>query len=427
MKNDSYIFNLLEEIHTILHRIEGYRDAQQYVQKTNLRFVEDDDPHVIPFPGNTSPPTRAQGDLFFPKTTTPDVGTSDEESEQGFVYFTDQEIKQMPKKLQQLIIIHKKRCHMRKKQSGKNTFTYEIRFRADGYNLSACGKTKELAKGNMLKKLKTAKPQKKEGVSVPTTFHSFAMYYFEIFRKEKIAEQTYKNDLSRYQKYLKPHFGEMEIDKITPSECKELIEDVEADGKGKTSDELYSLMSIIFKGAIAHHIIHFSPLSIIQHQQHERKSGTALTREEEDRLLAGLTERPFQIAAALALFCGLRPGEIASAQIQGEFIVAINSKRKHKKTEYKKIPIINKLRPYIKDGIPALPSPQLLVRRIKAVLPNHITYDLRTTFYTRCDEYNVAEPARDEFVGHSKGKLTQAYRDLPDAYLLKEGKKLNEW
>ena len=112
---------------------------------------------------------------------------------------------------------------------------------------------------------------------------------------------------------------------------------------------------------------------------------------------------------------------------EGDFIVALNSKRKNAAIEYKKIPIIDALRPYIHGGIPELPTPQLLRRRVSAALPNHKLYDLRTTFYTRCDEYGVAPPARDEFVGHSAGALTNAYRDLSDEYLLKEGKKLNEW
>lgn len=59
-----------------------------------------------------------------------------------------------------------------------------------------------------------------------------------------------------------------------------------------------------------------------------------------------------------------------------------------------------------------------------SILPNHILYDLRTTFYTHCEECGVAEPARDEFVGHSRGRLNNAYSDLSDEYLLKEGKKL---
>ena len=123
----------------------------------------------------------------------------------------------------------------------------------------------------------------------------------------------------------------------------------------------------------------------------------------------------------------MRPNELSSVKIKGDFIVALNSKRKNGKIEYKRIPIINALRPYIVDGIPALPTNQLLRRRVLAALPSHKLYDLRTTFYTRCDEYGVASPARDEFVGHSAGALTNAYRDLSDEYLLKEGKKLNEW
>ena len=65
----------------------------------------------------------------------------------------------------------------------------------------------------------------------------------------------------------------------------------------------------------------------------------------------------------------------------------------------------------------------MLRRAVRKALPNHKLYDLRTTFYTRCDEYGVAVPARDEFVGHSLGALGNAYTDLSDEYLLKEGAK----
>ena len=41
----------------------------------------------------------------------------------------------------------------------------------------------------------------------------------------------------------------------------------------------------------------------------------------------------------LALYTGLRPNELYTAKIEGNFIVAINSKRKNRKLEYKKIPI----------------------------------------------------------------------------------------
>ena len=82
-------------------------------------------------------------------------------------------------------------------------------------------------------------------------------------------------------------------------------------------------------------------------------------------------ENDFRVAVAIALFTGLRPNELATAKIQGDFIVAINSKRKNGKIEHKRIPIINALRPYIENGITKLPTPQLIRRRITAVLPNH--------------------------------------------------------
>ena len=71
-----------------------------------------------------------------------------------------------------------------------------------------------------------------------------------------------------------------------------------------------------------------------------------------------------------------------------------------------------------------LPTMEYIRKTFNQVLPNHIFYDLRTTFYTRCEECGVAVPARAHFVGHSSGELNNTYSDLSDEYLKKEGKKL---
>ena len=358
----------------------------------------------------------------------PDAGTSGES--QGFVEFTDKEIKQMPKHIQGLMIVNRQRCHWRKRKSG-NGFSYEVRFRAKGLNLSASGKTKELAKENMKRKLMNAQVPTAndcQTASAPTTFTSFATYYFENFRVAKVTEQTYKIDFRRCQNYLFPRFAETPLSKILPFECKTFLDGIRAEGKGKTADELYCLLSLIFKAAIAHGIVLRNPLDMVVKITHQRESGTALTVGEQERLLAAVRGTVYQHATALAMFTGLRPNELKKFRIEGEFLIAENSKRKTRKTEYKRIYVCKRLRELLPaDEKPYICDLNKLRAKIRCVLPNHKLYDLRVTFNTRCKELGVSEHARMHFMGHSLGALGAAYTDLSDEYLLKEGKRLNFW
>lgn len=354
----------------------------------------------------------------------PDVGTSGENVRS--VEFTEKEIQQMPKQFKTKYRINKKIVSCRYHHCGGNSYTYELRYRAEGYNISASGKTIERAKARFLKKLNDAQSDEGE-FTVPKTFSAFAMYYFENFRQRKVTPKTYRCDLQRLKLHILPYFKETALTCIRPLQCQRLIEHFESIGQTKTAQELYGLLSVIFKAAIAHRLIDFNPLSLVLNVKHESEHGEALSKAEEETLLAALEGTPYQSAFALALFTGLRPNEYKTAKIEGAFVVAVNSKRKTKTVEYKRIPICKRLAAYLNVQPVSFPCYRYMREKVKEILPNHKLYDLRTTFYSRCDELGVAPPARDEFVGHSNGALTNAYRDLSDEYLLKEGKKLDLW
>ena len=262
-------------------------------------------------------------------------------------------------------------------------------------------------------------------IGAPDTFHEFAMYYFDKYRSRKVSSLTLENDRYRYKNHIQPHFGSMPIANISPPYCQELLDKLANSGKTKTGKEVYSILNAIFKMAIAHDIMQKNPLAIAYVESHTSKHGKALTKKEEKILLDSLKGTKYQSIIAMSLYTGLRPNELKTIKIEGDFVIARNSKRKGGKIEYKKIPITDMLRPYIGNfQVDKLPGIQYIRDKFNAILPNHIYYDLRTTFYTRCEECGVAEAARDYFVGHSRSKLNDTYSDLSDEYLLCEGKKL---
>jgi integrase len=269
--------------------------------------------------------------------------------------------------------------------------------------------------------------------TIPTKLREFTVYYFEKFRIKKVSEQTYVNDEYRLKNHIFPYLGERELSSITPSDCETLINRMLSAGKTRTAQDLFSLLSIIFKGAIAHGIMHRNPLDIVPRVRHERQHGKALSAQEEFELFQRAHGTPYEIFYAIILYCGLRPNELKTVRIEGAFIVARNSKRKNQKIEYKKIPICKKLAPYLNEigndltKLDWRAEKTLSQRFANTYCPGHKLYDLRTTFYTRCKELGVADSARDAFVGHSLGVLGNSYTDLSDSYLLKEGKKLNKW
>lgn len=351
------------------------------------------------------PPLRKEEDLK------PNIS----KKEKGVSTLTEKEIEEMLLNIPGISITSKPR------KDGR----YQGYALVKGDRIYVYGRTRAEVASKLSMIVKGTYRKKKEITSfngAPVNIDNFTKYYFEKFRKKKVAESTLYFDTCRYNNHIKPYFKNKSLKKISPGECQDLIDKLNGEGKHKTAEEVYSILSIIFKGAISHGILNKNPLSIVIKEKHERKHGTPLSAEEIRIFKESIKGKLVEPVLTLFLYTGIRPNELNSVRIDGPFIVALNSKRKNKKIEYKRIPIVPALEPFL-DRIGPL-SIHCVRKEFKEIFPNHKLYDLRTTFYSKCKELGVAEPALNHFAGHSSGVLADTYTFLSDEYLLEEGKKI---
>ena len=350
----------------------------------------------------------------------------EQDNEEVFWKFSAKEILSMPKTFRKEFRTEGCTAHVRKRRSGKNNWNYEIRYRRNGYNITVSSNYLDEAKRKFIEKLHYIdKHGTEKENTVPSTMDAFSMYFFENFHKRKVAQSTYRIALNQYKNHVLPHFGDMPIKKITPKKGQELLDKIDASGISRTTDDIFSMLNVIFKAAVKHALIEHNPMDMVFHKKHEREHGTALTKDEERKLLDSMKGTPYELMFAVALYTGMRPNEYKTAKIEGKFIVARNSKRKGGKIEYKKIPIHPMLSPYM-QGVEELKfcNEDTLRDKFRKLFPERRLYDLRTTFYTRCQECGVSPVARDTFVGHSLGELGNTYTDLSDEFLYAEGQKI---
>jgi len=340
--------------------------------------------------------------------------------------FTEKEISKMPRPLRKEFRIDGCTVHVRKRTTNGYRCSYEIRYRRNGYNVSASARTLNEAKEKFIQKLKVAeKIDKTTDNKVPTVFGEFAKFWIENYHKRRVCEERYKDSYRQLRRSLNPEFLETPLKKIKAPAIQKVIDRYVTEEKFRAAEETYILLNQIFKYAVKFGLIANNPVEIVFFQKHERKHGKALTLEEEKKLLQETAGTKYQLMFAVALYTGMRPNEYKTAEIHGNMIIAKNSKRRNGKIEYKRIPIIPMLKPYLTNVKQITWVKYEKIRaRFKEILPNHTLYDMRTTFYTHCRMCGVADSARDEMVGHSGGVLKDTYTDLPDEFLIKEAQKL---
>ena len=340
--------------------------------------------------------------------------------------FTRKELMSMPKQFREYFTHDGRRHKMRRRQTGKNSYSYNIRYRRDGYDIDVSSTSPEEAKQKFIVALQnTAKPSK--ATDVPSAFDAFGEYFFQNYYTERVAKDTYYNMHGVFSRRIQPHFGNMPIEKVTPAHCKELLAQIKAMSQGKTADDVHSVLNQIFKYAIAFGKITHNPLAVVPHKQHKRKNGARLSLEEESKLLTECRDK-YRLPFAIYLYAGIRPGEIYTVRFEGGFVVCQNTKQNEQRYMEKKIPITKKLRPYLQGvtAMPHVPIKKYVTQEFKSILPTHTLKDCRRTFASHCDECGVMPEVRELFLGHAPQRaLDRAYIEYSDEFLLQEGAKID--
>ncbi len=343
----------------------------------------------------------------------------------SIITFSQKEIFKMDKTFRKEFIANGMVAHVIKRKRGKNAIVYEIRYRRNGFDISATSANLDEAKRRFLKMTmpdELENHRKKNYAGAKNSFRFIANEWLE-FKKDKLNSRTHKNYESYSTRYLYPVLGDLMISQIKTIDINKIMSQVE----GRVYEDLRVILNSVFKYALASGIITHNPMLLIPFKKAERNSRRALTEEEVGKMIDRLNMdeySDYKRTFLILLFFGLRPCELEDARFEGNFLIARNAKRKNGKIEYKKIPICKQAREMLDLDAPivALHRTDVLNRIFKRIMDDEevTQYFLRHTFATVCQQY-VRPDIVDIWMGDSSERLVgKVYTHFPDKFMIEQ-------
>ena len=284
-----------------------------------------------------------------------------------------------------------------------------------------------------------ASPKRKETAASVHSNARFADYlneWLEIKRKT-CKESTCKEYERLCATNLLPAFGELPIANITRQALQQYLFQFIDEGKHRTAEKLHQILCCVFDLACEDlHIL--SPMKKIVLPYHEPKKGSALTREEEKKLVDFCIEHKDNEASSallVLLYFGLRRSELKTISVENEMLTCITSKTKMGRSEVKRsipfTPVFKRVLPYVDFEKAKHTNVNTIYTTFKRLLPNHHTHELRYNFITRAKEAGCNLEAVMLWAGHSFDRdvktsaVDRGYTDYSDEYLYNEAQKIH--
>ena len=344
------------------------------------------------------------------------------------IIFTQQEIKNMSTSFKKAFIANGLAAHVLKRPSGKNTFMYEIRYRANGYNIQASSTDLRKAKEKFLAKTMPNEIEKYRVANLKANKDTFESIFNEWYmvKSGTITDKALQRFHVNFYN-LPETLQKKPIKDVRTGDLNKVMQEV----NDRKYEDLRTLFNGIFKYAIASGVITHNPVAMIKFKRAERESHEAFTKSEIATFFNKIKDSKYdriRQACYILFFFGLRPCEVdEELRRDGEFLIARNRKRKNGKIEFKKIPIPREANDYIDWTQPLTfgVTAKIYYEWYKEIFGDKTPYSFRHTFCTVCQEF-VRQEIVDIWMGDSPQRLIgRVYTHFSDEFLRKEMNKVS--
>ena len=225
---------------------------------------------------------RQEADFFMHETQT-------EKAVSSVITFSLKEISNMPKTFKKEFIANGMIAHVLKRKTSKYAYSYEIRYRKNGYHIYVSSYSLEKAKEKFLSAVSPENIEKHRVKKQKLALNSFLFVTQEwlTFKKADLNKRTHKNYESYCNRFLFPVLGDLPIASIKTID----ISNIMATVQGRVYEDLRIVLNSVFKYALANSLITNNPMLLIPFKKAERNNRRALTNEELKKLFERLNLR----------------------------------------------------------------------------------------------------------------------------------------